>query len=487
MDVWKEPQLARMRAGGNKIFTEYMRQRGIPSSTPIKEKYSSRAAEDYRARLSALAEGREPPLESGALTKMAGSTPSSGPSSASRARRLGSTSGRAALRTSAPVDSADDWASWDDEPTQHASPLPSRGANTLGVLSATRMASRTPTPPTTDSAISSPVPHSKSSDWLQELEGLAISEDAVLQSPAAGHSAQLPRGHRHTLSDSAERDGTHRHHTQAHAQQQRRRPGFEPLTTTCASHTRTRSPQPTQLTPAELDAQRRLDAIYGAAPPSSPSPSADHPQQSRSAALAALSDSWSTATAPAPSASSLSASGPRSLTNAPQQDEEDWWTSLSRSASQTIAASTTKLGEVSSTVLNSSSNYLRESGISEKVSETSNQGWGLLSGLVDSARHLIAGDADDEHNAQPSAAAPSYAGSTSSASTSYSSYASTASSPAPSSSLSSSGRGAGVGSASLTSSALADPSAWSSGDSSLSSPAGVKSTGGWAEWDEDWG
>lgn len=67
MDSWRPVHLRMMQLGGNERFNQFMIEQGVPLDMPIREKYSTRAAEWYREALRAEAEGRElpPPLEPG--------------------------------------------------------------------------------------------------------------------------------------------------------------------------------------------------------------------------------------------------------------------------------------------------------------------------------------------------------------------------------------------------------------------------------------
>jgi ADP-ribosylation factor GTPase-activating protein 1 len=60
MDSWKPEHLQMMKLGGNRRFTEFLEEQGIPMDMPIREKYSTRAAQWYRENLKALAQGLEP-------------------------------------------------------------------------------------------------------------------------------------------------------------------------------------------------------------------------------------------------------------------------------------------------------------------------------------------------------------------------------------------------------------------------------------------
>jgi len=61
LDAWKPLHLRMMELGGNRRFQDFLREQGIAEDVPIREKYSTRAAEWYRRNLRALAEGSPPP------------------------------------------------------------------------------------------------------------------------------------------------------------------------------------------------------------------------------------------------------------------------------------------------------------------------------------------------------------------------------------------------------------------------------------------
>mmetsp|Transcript_1891 Transcript_1891/g.4823 ORF Transcript_1891/g.4823 Transcript_1891/m.4823 type:complete len:302 (-) Transcript_1891:250-1155(-) len=61
MDAWKPLHKRMMELGGNRRFLDYMRAQNVPEDMPIREKYSTKAAEWYRRYLRALAEERELP------------------------------------------------------------------------------------------------------------------------------------------------------------------------------------------------------------------------------------------------------------------------------------------------------------------------------------------------------------------------------------------------------------------------------------------
>lgn len=67
MDSWKPEHLRMMELGGNRRFSEFMAEQGVPLDMPIRDKYRTRAAKWYRENLLALAEGSEPlePLPKG--------------------------------------------------------------------------------------------------------------------------------------------------------------------------------------------------------------------------------------------------------------------------------------------------------------------------------------------------------------------------------------------------------------------------------------
>jgi len=61
MDSWKPLQLRMMELGGNKKFAEFLQEHGVPDNMPIRLKYTTRAADWYRKKLLAMAEGSAPP------------------------------------------------------------------------------------------------------------------------------------------------------------------------------------------------------------------------------------------------------------------------------------------------------------------------------------------------------------------------------------------------------------------------------------------
>lgn len=60
MDSLKPKHLRMMELGGNRRFNEFLKEQGIPLDMPIREKYSTQAAEWYREDLRARAEGLAP-------------------------------------------------------------------------------------------------------------------------------------------------------------------------------------------------------------------------------------------------------------------------------------------------------------------------------------------------------------------------------------------------------------------------------------------
>lgn len=63
MDSWTDAQLALMKTGGNGKCAAYLKQHGVDSNTPIKQKYESPVAQLYKEVLKARAEGRPEPTK----------------------------------------------------------------------------------------------------------------------------------------------------------------------------------------------------------------------------------------------------------------------------------------------------------------------------------------------------------------------------------------------------------------------------------------
>uniref|UniRef100_A0A7S0AE39 Arf-GAP domain-containing protein n=1 Tax=Pyrodinium bahamense TaxID=73915 RepID=A0A7S0AE39_9DINO len=61
MDSWRPVHLRMMELGGNQRFADFLRSQGVAEDLPIRQKYSTRAAQWYRENLRALAEGQAPP------------------------------------------------------------------------------------------------------------------------------------------------------------------------------------------------------------------------------------------------------------------------------------------------------------------------------------------------------------------------------------------------------------------------------------------
>jgi len=61
MDAWKPIHLRMMELGGNRRFSDFLRQHGVPEDAPLREKYATRAAAWYRRNLRAEAEGSDAP------------------------------------------------------------------------------------------------------------------------------------------------------------------------------------------------------------------------------------------------------------------------------------------------------------------------------------------------------------------------------------------------------------------------------------------
>jgi len=62
MDSWKPLHLKMMELGGNRRFSEFLREHNVPEDMPIRQKYRTRAAEWYRENLEAMAEGTQCPV-----------------------------------------------------------------------------------------------------------------------------------------------------------------------------------------------------------------------------------------------------------------------------------------------------------------------------------------------------------------------------------------------------------------------------------------
>ncbi|CAI7875872.1 unnamed protein product [Closterium sp. NIES-54] len=58
MDSWSEIQLKKMESGGNLALNEFLSRYGVPKETDIAVKYNTPAAEAYRSKIQAMAEGR---------------------------------------------------------------------------------------------------------------------------------------------------------------------------------------------------------------------------------------------------------------------------------------------------------------------------------------------------------------------------------------------------------------------------------------------
>ncbi|CAI5465027.1 unnamed protein product [Closterium sp. Yama58-4] len=72
MDSWSEIQLKKMESGGNLALNEFLSRYGVPKETDIAVKYNTPAAEAYRSKIQAMAEGRSwtaPNIERVNLTK----------------------------------------------------------------------------------------------------------------------------------------------------------------------------------------------------------------------------------------------------------------------------------------------------------------------------------------------------------------------------------------------------------------------------------
>jgi len=61
MDSWTPLHKRMMELGGNQRFANFLKEQGVPEGLPIREKYSTCAAQWYRDHLRAEAEGAMPP------------------------------------------------------------------------------------------------------------------------------------------------------------------------------------------------------------------------------------------------------------------------------------------------------------------------------------------------------------------------------------------------------------------------------------------
>ena len=107
MDSWKPIELQKMVRGGNKQANDFFAKYGVAKTTPITEKYHSKAAEFYREFIVAAAEGRKytapPPSEVKAAAKR------SPPKSASRGGAGRQMSSASSKHNSAGDDGWGDW------------------------------------------------------------------------------------------------------------------------------------------------------------------------------------------------------------------------------------------------------------------------------------------------------------------------------------------------------------------------------------------
>ena len=110
MDAWNPDQLKKMQCGGNSAMNEFFQRYGVQKHTDIKDKYNSQAAEFYREKIKAEAEGRSyTPPDPSSVAK-----PKPKPASMGRVKSFGG-----------PSHGAADWDAWDEEAsgaqTMHAS------------------------------------------------------------------------------------------------------------------------------------------------------------------------------------------------------------------------------------------------------------------------------------------------------------------------------------------------------------------------------
>jgi len=100
MDAWNPDQLKKMQCGGNSAMNEFFQKYGVQKHTDIKDKYNSQAAEFYREKIKAEAEGRVyTPPDPSSVAK-----PRPKPSGVGKAKSFGG-----------PSHGAADWDAWDEE------------------------------------------------------------------------------------------------------------------------------------------------------------------------------------------------------------------------------------------------------------------------------------------------------------------------------------------------------------------------------------
>jgi len=85
MDKWDDKQLAKMEVGGNAALKAWFKERGVPATMSIKDKYNTVQAEQYRQKIAALAEGKPwvpPPISKNVPPVSGGRTAGRAPAAA---------------------------------------------------------------------------------------------------------------------------------------------------------------------------------------------------------------------------------------------------------------------------------------------------------------------------------------------------------------------------------------------------------------------
>eukprot|EP00027_Filamoeba_sp_ATCC50430_P008087 CAMPEP_0168550276 /NCGR_PEP_ID=MMETSP0413-20121227/5550_1 /TAXON_ID=136452 /ORGANISM="Filamoeba nolandi, Strain NC-AS-23-1" /LENGTH=465 /DNA_ID=CAMNT_0008580719 /DNA_START=277 /DNA_END=1674 /DNA_ORIENTATION=+ len=116
MDTWNDKQLAKMQAGGgNANLSSFFNEYGVDNRAPIKEKYHSKAAEVYRNKVSAKAEGKSFKMPSPDDVKSGAAFKSSPQLSTSHSSKSSSSKSSLSSSTGSNQKDDDEW-DWDDKP-----------------------------------------------------------------------------------------------------------------------------------------------------------------------------------------------------------------------------------------------------------------------------------------------------------------------------------------------------------------------------------
>jgi len=133
MDSWSEKQLKKMIVGGNGPCSAFLEEHGITPRTPIKVKYNSKAAEVYKTRIEALAEGKDwkPPANLAEMLKQASKPESSSPLKTNNQSRQNDGDKRSMKNSRGNSEDNDDWDDWGNaksEPKSKNEPQSKRDA-----------------------------------------------------------------------------------------------------------------------------------------------------------------------------------------------------------------------------------------------------------------------------------------------------------------------------------------------------------------------